>query len=393
MTGRFEDAVTITGIGQSDVGRHLGRTGLDLTVEAALAALADAGLRPSDIDGLATYPGESADPGFAGASAWDVHDTLGLATGWCLGAPQTPGQLGPVIDAAMAVACGLATHVLCFRTVTESTAQGDAGRAAVLGRPVDDFRRWLAPFGAPSAANWLGLIAQAHFDRYGTTREQLGRIPIVARRHAAANPKAVFREPLTLADYLEARMISTPFGLYDCDVPVDGSTAFVVSHRSTAADHPHPGVHLEAVGCGMRQPFAWDQGADLATMGNAGAAAMLWSRTDLRPADVDVALLYDGFSFLALSWLEVLGFCPVGEGGPFVADGDGARISLGGEIPLNTQGGQLSGGRLHGFGQVHEAVLQLRGAADGRQVDGAEVAVASAGGGPMGACLLLTRPR
>jgi hypothetical protein len=145
------------------------------------------------------------------------------------------------------------------------------------------------------------------------------------------------------------------------------------------------------VGCGLRRPFAWDQGGDLTTMANADAAAMLWSRTDLRPADVDVALLYDGFSFLALSWLEALGFCAPGDGGPFLAEDDGRRIGLDGEIPLNTGGGQLSGGRLHGFGHLHEAVLQLRGEAGDRQVTGAQVAVAAAGGGPLAGCLLLTR--
>ena len=391
MTDRFEDSVAVTGIGQSAVGRRLGRTGLDLTVEAALAALADAGLTPSDVDGIATFPGESNDPGFAGASAWELHDALGISANWYLGAHQTPGQLGPVIDAAMAVACGLARHVLCFRTVNESSAQGDGGRAGVLARPVDDFRRWLAPFGAPSAANWLALVAQAHFDRYGTTREQLGWIPIVERRNAALNPKAVYREPLTMDDYLGARMISTPFGLYDCDVPVDGATAVIVSHHSTAADRPRPAVQLEAVGCGLRRPFGWDQGADLTTMANADAAAMLWSRTDLRPGDVSVAQLYDGFSFVALSWLEALGFCAAGEGGPFVADGGGRRIAAGGDIPLNTGGGQLSGGRLHGFGHLHEAVLQLRGDAGDRQVPGADVALAAAGGGPLAGCLLLRR--
>ena len=389
---RFEEHVAFTGVGQSAIGRRLGRDGLHLTVEAALAALADAGLSPADIDGVATFPGESPDPGFAGASAWELQDALGLRTNWYLGAHQTPGQLGPVIEAALAVAAGLATHVLCFRTVTESSAQGDAGRAAVLARPVDDFRRWLAPFGAPSAVNWLALYAQAHFDRYGTTREQLAAIPLTARANAARNPRAIYRDPLTLDDYLGARMISTPFCLYDCDVPVDGSTAVVVSRKDTAADLRSPPVALEAVGCGLRGPFAWDQWDDLTTMANRDAATMLWRRTDLRPADVDVAELYDGFSFLALSWLEALGFCKPGEGGPFVAGG--ARIARDGEIPLNTQGGQLSGGRLHGFGFLHEAVIQLRHEAGDRQVPGdPEVAVAAAGGGPLAGCLLLTRGR
>ena len=393
MSRRFEESVAITGIGQSAVGRRLGRGGLELTVEAALAALADAGLSISDIDGAATFPGESPDPGFAGASAWELHDALGISAGWYLGAHQTPGQLGPVIDAAMAVACGLATHVLCFRTVTEASAQGSGGRASVLDRPVDDFRSWYAPFGAPSAANWLALKAQAHFDRYGTTREQLAWIPITERRHAAANPKAVYRDPLSMEEYLKARMISTPLGLFDCDVPVDGATAVILSRREVAADLRCPPVPLEAVGCGLRRLFAWDQGEDLTTMANADAAAMLWQRTDLGPGDVDVAQLYDGFSFLALSWLEALGFCSPGEGGAYVEGG--TRIARdGGGVPLNTGGGQLSGGRLHGFGHLHEAVVQLRGQAGERQVTPVpEVAVAAAGGGPLAGCLLLTQAR
>jgi len=393
VSHRFEDRVAVTGLGQSAVGRRLGRDGLDLTVEAALAALADAGLSVADIDGVATFPGESPDPGFAGASAWELHDALGISASWYLGAHQTPGQLGPVIDAAMAVACGLATHVLCFRTVTESSAQGSAGRASVFDHPVDDFRTWLTPFGAPSAANWLALKAQAHFDRYGTTREQLAWIPLTQRRHAAANPTAVYREPLSMDDYMAARMVSTPLCLFDCDVPVDGSTAVILSRREAAADLRNAAVGLEAVGCGLRRPFGWDQGDDLTTMANADAARMLWSRTDLRPGDVDVAQLYDGFSFVALSWLEALGFCAAGEGGPFVEGGK--RISrAGGEVPLNTGGGQLSGGRLHGFGHLHEAVLQLRGQAGEHQVPGRpEVALAAAGGGPLAGCLLLTVAR
>jgi acetyl-CoA acetyltransferase len=186
-------------------------------------------------------------------------------------------------------------------------------------------------------------------------------------------------------------MISTPLCLYDCDVPVDGATAVIVSRREPATDLRRP-VHLEAVGCGLRGPFAWDQGDDLTTMANRDAAAMLWRRTPLRPADVDVAQLYDGFSFLALSWLEALGFCSPGEGGPFVEGG--TRIARDGQLPLNTGGGQLSGGRLHGFGHLHEAVIQLRGEAGERQVeDVPEVAVVAAGGGPLAGCLLLTGHR
>ena len=382
----------MTGIGQSAVGRRLGRSGVALTVDAALAAIDDAGLSVADIDGVATYPGESTDPGFAGCGVWELRDALDLRLEWFVGGPQTSGQLGTFIDACMAVACGLATHVLCFRTVCESSAQRAGGRADIMASQLvaTDWRRWLAPFGAPSAANWIALYAQQHFDRFGTRREALGAIACNARANAVRNPSAIFREPMTLDDYIAARMISTPLCLYDCDIPVDGSTAVIVSARERAADARHRGVYLEAVGCGLRTPFAWEQIDGLDGMAASGAADMLWRRTDLRPADVDVAELYDGFSILTLAWIEALGFCAVGEGGPFVEGGD--RIALDGALPLNTQGGQLSGGRLHGYGMLHEGVVQLRGAGGDRQVPGGpEVAVVSAGGGPFAGCLLLTR--
>jgi acetyl-CoA acetyltransferase len=192
-------------------------------------------------------------------------------------------------------------------------------------------------------------------------------------------------------DYLEARMISSPFGLYDCDVPCDGSIAVVVSAKEIAADLRQPPVLVDAVGTQVTERLSWDQ----STLGHEpqvnGPAAHLWSRSHLRPADVDVALLYDGFTFNALSWLEALGFCGFGEAPDFVAGG--IRIGLGGELPLNTHGGQLSAGRTHGFGFVYEAVQQLRNQAGARQVSGAEVAVVTTGGGTPGGALLLTTAR
>jgi acetyl-CoA acetyltransferase len=170
---------------------------------------------------------------------------------------------------------------------------------------------------------------------------------------------------------------------------VDGSTAMIVSHIDAARDLRKPALRVEAVGSAIRGRPSWDQWDDLTTMALRDAAAMLWERSDLRPADVDVAELYDGFSFISLAWLEALGFCGKGEGGPFIAGGK--RIALDGEIPLNTHGGQLSAGRLHGYGFLHEACVQLWGEGGERQVANAEVAVAAAGGGPLGGCLLLTR--
>ncbi|MFP6599724.1 MAG: thiolase family protein [Deltaproteobacteria bacterium] len=395
MSERFEDRVVISGLGQSDVGRRTGSDPLALTVDACLAAIQDAGLERDDIDGLSTYPGVAVPgaPGFSGASAAEVQEALRLKLNWFTGGLEMSGQLGSIVNAAMAVATGLCRHVLCFRTVWESTAQGGGPRKGIGVDSGGSYRatgqqQWTLPFGAASAANWIALMAQRHFHEYGTTREQLAWIALNGRRHAALNPDAIYREPLTMDDYMSARMISTPFCLYDCDVPVDASTAIIVSSVDTVADLAHS-VRVEAVGTAIHDRPSWDQWGDLTTMAARDAAAQMWSRTYLGPDDVDVAELYDGFSFITLAWLEALGFCDKGQAGPFIEGGE--RIALTGQLPLNTHGGQLSAGRLHGYGFLHEACLQLRGQGGQRQAGSPEVAVASAGGGPLAASILLRK--
>jgi acetyl-CoA acetyltransferase len=395
----LERKAAITGIGQSAVGRRLNRDPLGLTVDACLAAIEDAGLTRDDIDGVATYPGMMMGaPGFSGAGVTEVQEALRLNLDWWAGGPETSGQLGSVITACAAIAAGYARHVLCFRSVFESTAQGGGRRAGIGvgsgggGRipRASGFMQWTLPYGAASAACWIAMFAQRHFLEYGTTREQMAWIALNARRNAGKNPKAIYRDPMSLDDYLAVRMISSPFCLYDCDVPVDGATAFVVSHVDAARDLRKPPLRVEAVGAALHGRPSWDQFDDLTTMALRDAGAMLWKRTDLKPADVDVAECYDGFSFIAMAWLEALGFCGKGESGPFIEGGE--RIALDGEIPLNTHGGQLSAGRLHGYGFLHEACVQLWGEGGERQVPGSpEVGVAAAGGGPLGGCLLITR--
>lgn len=394
---RFERDACITGIGQSAIGRRLGRAAIDLTTEACLAAMADAGLDRAAIDGIITYPGGDATLtlGYGGPPPEAVQDALRLDLNWYEGAAHLPGQLGAVVAACLAVSGGLARNVLVYRTVTESTAQGAAGRARVLpggGKPVAGINYWTAPYGAVSAVNWLAQLAARHFHVHGTTREQLGALAINQRANASLNPAAPLREPIGMPEYLAARMISTPLCLLDCDLPVDGSTALVVSHVDRAADTPTPPVYVEAVGTALRGRPSFDQHADLTSMAAAGAAEHLWRRSELKPADVRLAQLYDGFSILALVWLEALGFCEPGEGGTFI--GDGSRIALTGELPVNTAGGQLSGGRLHGYGHLYEACVQLRGTAGARQVPGNPgVAVVSNGGGPVAGCMVLTSER
>ncbi len=393
-----EKRAVISGVGQSEIGRRLYRDPLDLTLDACLAAIDDAGLTPADIDGIATYPGGmDQPPGFSGAGVVDVQDALRLDLSWYTGGLELPGQLCSVIDAVMAVACDLATHVLCFRSVYEGSAQGKEGRAAVMpggsGRGsyrASGFMEWTLPFAAPSAAIWIAMFAQRHFHEFGTTREQLAQIALNARKNAGANPNGVYRDPMTMDDYLAARLISTPLCLYDCDVPCDGATAVIVSRADTAPDLRRPPVQVEAVGTAIRGRPSWDQFDDLTTMACRDAGAQLWTRTDLKPSDVQLAEMYDGFSFITMAWLEAMGFCGRGESGPFIEGG--ARIARDGELPLNPHGGQLSSGRLHGYGFLYEACVQLWGEAGDRQVPGdPEVGVAAAGGGPLAGCLLLTR--
>jgi acetyl-CoA acetyltransferase len=388
-----ERLAVISGVGQSAVGRRLNRSGMDLTIDAALAAIADAGIDPSEIDGISSWPGFKADtPGFSPVAIGQVKDALGLKLNW-YNAGIEATQMAGVQNACMAVAAGQARHVLCFRTVTETSGLGLQNRASLAGaggERVTGFAEYLAPFLAPSGANWVGLVASRYFHEFGAKREQLAQIALTARRNAALNPNAVYREPLSLEQYMASRMISTPLCLYDCDIPVDGSIAVIVSHRDTARDLKSTPIRIEAISGALHTKDSWDQLDDLTRYSAEACGRRLWSRTDLKPSDVDVAQLYDGFSMLTLLWLEGLGFCGRGEAADFV--GDGSRIALDGDLPMQTGGGQLSGGRLHGMIHIVEAVTQLRGLGQARQVAGApKVAVVSNGGGPIAGAMLLVR--
>lgn len=383
---KFEDKVALTGIGMSDIGRRLMVAPLALTVQACEAAIADAGLMIDDIDGLSTYPGGGNFGGFGEGGVTALEAALGIRPVWHNGGMETFGPGGSVIAAMLAVAGGLARHVLCFRTLWEAT-YNELLKQGKIVPPGGRTTSWLMPFGATSAAHTLAQNAQRHFHRYGTTKETLGWIALNQRANAELNPTAIYRSPMTMADYLDARPITTPFGLYDCDVPCDGAIAVVVSAVDAARDLAKPPVLVEAVGTQIIERIDWDQSTLTHEPQVLGQAAHLWSRTSLKPDDVDVAELYDGFTMNCLSWIEALGFCKIGEAREFL-DG-GKNIARDGQLPLNTHGGQLSHGRTHGMGLLHEAVTQLRGEAGERQVTDARVGVVSSGGlTPSGVLLL-----
>lgn len=378
----------ITGIGISEVGIRLERSPLGLTIDAVQAALDNAGLTRDQIDGVATYPGKvPAYLGFSPVGSDELIEAMGLRTTWHLGGGEMTAQLGAIATAAMAVKAGAARHVICFRTVYEAGAMAKPDEYPMPKRDrVSGLSQWTAPFNAISAATWTALYANRHMHKYGLTKEQLGHIVINDHANASRNPSALVKKPLSMDDYLSARPISSPFGLYDCDRFSDASTVVIVSAGDAIDEVRCTPIRIAAT-AGSVDRYSWDQ-PDLASAYPTGRD--LWKNTDYRPKDVDTVQLYDGFSFLPITWLEGLGFCEVGEGGEFL-DG-GRRIALDGELPMNTGGGQLGWGRLHGFGFAYEAVLQLRGEGDQRQIPGdPRVAVATSGGGPMAAALLLTK--
>lgn len=387
-TKRYEHDCAFSGVGFSQVGRRLMRDPLSLAVEACLAAIEDAGLSSEDIDGLATYPGGGGYAGgFSEGGVYAIEEALRIRPVWHNGVMETPGQAGSIVSAMLAVSAGLCKHVLCFRTVWETTMPARGGMVGSADGRVPSAMAERSSYGAMSAANWIGMNASNYFKRYGGDREVLGRIATNNRAMAARNARAIYKDPMSMDDYFNARMVTTPFGLFDCDVPCDGSVAIIVSAKDVAKDMKHKPVLIEAVGTQIIEPVSWDQGTITHEPQLLGQALHMWTRTDLTPADVDMVQLYDGFSFNCLSWLESLGFCGIGEASDFI--GDGSILALDGSLPLNTNGGQLSGGRLHGFGFIAEAIEQLRGQAGARQVAEAKVAVCSTGGGvPSSAWLL-----
>jgi acetyl-CoA acetyltransferase len=389
VDNHWEHRCVISGIGISPIGRRTGTPGLALTEHAAREAIADAGLAPADIDGITTV-GET--------PLEEVVAALGLEPTWTgQGGSARGGSMSGVHNACRAAADGAARHVLVYRSVAmlggavisddarprrrEPSSAGDE-----LAQDLGDMGELIA-YHAYSATNWLGMHARRHMHLYGTKREHLGWIALNARQHAARNPLAIYQGAMTMEDYLGARMISDPLGLFDCDVPVDGACAFVVSTADYADDAPKPAVRVDAA-ARAGSPGGWVYRPDYPKMASVDAARELWSRSTLRPGDIHVAELYDGFSFLTLAWLEALGICGEGESGPYVEGGE--RIGLDGELPLNTYGGQLSAGRMHGHWVLHEACTQLRGEAGTRQVARHDVALVSTGGGPIATCMLLT---
>jgi acetyl-CoA acetyltransferase len=362
----MRDRVAIVGIGYTELSKDSGVSTLTLGCRAILAAIEDAGLRPWDVDGIATHRvGDSVLPGVL-AQALGIRDLR-----WYLdqfGGGSTSCSI--VGQAALAVNAGLADAVVCYRAINARSEFRMGG----IGRPLVDAveTQYQAPYGYFAPSQQFAMAARQHMLRYGTTHEQLGAVAVAQRAHARHNERALLREPITLDDYLASRWVVEPFRLLDCCLETDGAVAVVLTSAERARDLRRRPVLIGGAAWGSGFTLYSNQQPDQSATPAREMARRLWSLAGLGPSEVDLAELYDCFTYTVVVQLEDYGFCRKGEGGAFAASG---ATRLGGSLPVNTHGGFLSEGYVHGMNHVCEAVSQLRGDAGARQVAGAEVAL------------------
>jgi acetyl-CoA acetyltransferase len=375
MVHPLHGKAAVSGIGETAYTRGTSKSGPALQFEASLKAIADAGLSPGDIDGIVPYfPG--------GAIAEDHVANLGLPDlklsvfvpmggATCVAALQT---------AAMAVATGVCRHVLI--SVGRTGYSGARASERLLQFPqfalAGEFE---APIGVFAPAQLYAPGARRHMELYGTTPRHFAEVAVVTRQHAILNGNAVMTKPLTVEEHHASRMISDPFRLFDCSLESDGGAAIVVSAADAARDLARPVVSILGVAEGHPDsPASITQRADLLQFGLAKAAPRAFEMAGVKPADIDVAEIYDCFTFTVINQLENLGFCKKGEGGPFIM---GGRIALGGALPINTHGGLLSQGHVVGLNHIIELTRQLRGEGGRAQVKNAKTGLVT-GYGDMG---------
>ena len=385
MTARRVAA--LAGVGWSQVFRGEGPDVETLTAEACLEALRDSGVRAADIDAIFEYQ-----VGIESPKCHYVQRLLGtgdLAVYTDIMGSGASGFAG-VVAALSAIESGACETALVFRSMQQQA--GNTGSAA--GDPVPQaggsplHEELVAPYGMfgiiPATA--LRMARRAH--EYESRPEHYGYIAINARRWAALNERAMQRKQITMDEYLQSKLLCDPLRLFDCDYPVSGSCALIITTLERARDlRQRPlrvAAHAQSTGGGD-----WIHAPDFLHGGAPKCAERLWQRSGLKPADIDLAQVYDGFTYSVLTWIEALGFCGLGEGGDWLEQG--RRIGPGGALPLNTNGGQLAEGRLHGLSSVGEAMLQLRGTAGARQVPDPATAVVTVSWGPQCAGMILLR--
>jgi acetyl-CoA acetyltransferase len=366
--------VAIVGAAESDYGKLPGRSELDLHAEAAQRALDDCGLTRDDIDGVFTVTQD-----FIRSPSQTVCEYLGLRPSYEDSTSVGGSSFEVLVEHAMtALQAGrIKTALITYG----STMLSSLGRTlGTRTRPISQYaQQYEMPFGVTLVASYA-LAAQRHMHEYGTTPEQLGRIAVAAREYARrGNPKAMYRDPLTVDDVLSSRLVASPLHKYDCCVISDGGGALVLTTEDRARNCAKPPVFVLGASHATDHQII-SQMPDLTTTAAAVSGPRAMAEAGVTPADVDLLMTYDSFTITALLALEDLGFCPKGEGGRFVEDG---HIDPGGSLPMNVDGGGLSSNHpgMRGIFLLIECVRQLRGEGGERQVDGAEIAVAHGVGG------------
>jgi acetyl-CoA acetyltransferase len=368
MKMTLKDRTAIIGVGATKQGSLPGRTPLDLGIEAFKRALGDAGLKKDAIDGLLTMPGTTSPEGslhylrFGEAVGinprYTGSMTMGGATAGCL-----------VQMAAMAISCGLATTVACVFGDTAKTG------GVTFNRATGGDLNW-GIWGMLGAAGNSAIAANRHMHEYGTTSRQLGEVAVACRQHASLNPDAVMQSLITVEDHQASRPIVLPLRLLDCCLISDGGVCIIVTSAERARDWAKPAVLIAGMGqahttMNMEHEKWWYVPHQRRALSDA------FAMSGAGPMDIDVAQLYDNFTISVILWLEHAGFCDEGEGGSFVEDG---RIRLGGQLPVNTAGGNLSESYMEGWLHIVEGVRQLRGECGARQVPDAELCLVTGRG-------------
>lgn len=382
----MRESTAVIGIGHTDFRSREPRTELRMAVEATLAACDDAGIRPSAIDGLCTVSTDLTGENNL-ATALDLRGLRFFA--------EVPfgggGTCAAVGLAAMAVASGRASTVLCYRALNGRTRQRLGGAQLPDPRFVKDFQFYI-PAGLSTPAQIAAVIARRHMYQYGTTQRQLAAVALNSRGYALTNPAArFFGVPLTLEDYERGRMVADPLRLYDCCVDSDAAVALLVTGAGRARDGRQRPVYIMAFAQGMgsrTELMPSFSRSDITCAEEAReCAAALWRSAAIDPRDVDVAQVYDHFTPMVLMALEAYGFVPRGESGPWVESG---ALGRHGALPTNTSGGQLGEAYVNGMNQIIEAVRQVRGTSV-NQVPDVEISFVSSGSGVPTSALLLRR--
>lgn len=372
----YQRTAAIVGAAHSPLGEVPGSTSLSLMTDAAVSAVADAGLTPTDIDGIIVRG-----PDDEYCFQQQLGERLGLNAAFSTSLDNGgASQALSVIIASMAIEAGLASTVLCgyARNAWSRTRRSGSRRARMDQSTHNRTREWRDSFGYFGEAATHALGAQRHMAMYGTTKEHLGGVAVSFREHATRNPHAQMRSSLSMEEYMNGRLIAEPFGIYDCSLRTDGAGAVLVTDTGKAKDCPHTPVVVRGFGS-HNNLQGWTVDNHMVQTAAKASGERAYRLADVSPSDIDTAQLYDCFTYMVLVQLEDYGFCAKGEGGEFISSG---ALRLGGALPTNTSGGQLSEGHVEGMLQVVEAVRQLRHeySAD-RQVPDARLALVSGHGG------------